>query len=107
MSFGCPTNALVVEREFERPVPAADERLYPILRRYLDRVLKEMPREEDLLGAVRRAIGEAMRGGDLMLAQVAKRVGAGPRTLQRQLRDHGMEFKRLVDERATASRSTI
>jgi AraC-like DNA-binding protein len=99
VSFGCPTNAFVVEREFlDRPVPAADERLYPILRRYLDRVLKDMPREEGLLVAVRRAIGEAMRDGDPALAHVAKKLAASPRTLQRQLKDHGLEFKRLVDD---------
>lgn len=99
VSFGCPTNAFVVEREFlDRPVPAADKRLYPILRRYLDRVLEEMPREEGLLIAVRRAIGEAMRDGDPTLARVAKKVAAGSRTLQRQLKDHGVEFKRLVDD---------
>lgn len=99
VSFGCPTNALVVEREFfDRPVPAADKRLYPILRRYLDRVLEEMPREEGLLVAVRRAIGEAMRDGDPTLAQVAKKVVSSPRTLQRQLKNHGVEFKKLVDD---------
>jgi AraC-like DNA-binding protein len=99
VSFDYPTNAFVIERElFDRPVPAADAQLYPILRRYLDRVLKEMPREEGLLVTVRRAIGEAMRDGDPTLAQVAKKVAAGPRTLQRQLKDHGLEFKRLVDD---------
>src|SRR4030095_3625648 len=96
VSFGCPTNAFVIEREFfDRPVPAADARLYPILRRYLDRVLKEMPREGGLLVTVRRAIGEAMRDGDPTLAPVAKKVATNPRTLQRQLKDHGVEFKRL------------
>jgi AraC-like DNA-binding protein len=97
--FGCPTNALVIDREFfERAVPAADERLYPILRRYLERILKEIPREDGLLAAVRRAIGEAMRDGDPTLAQVAKKVATSPRTLQRQLKDHGVDFKRLVDD---------
>ena len=97
--FGCPTNALVVEREFfEQPVPAADKRLYPILRRYLDRVLKDMPREDSLVTSVRRAIGETMRDGDPTLSRVAARVATNPRTLQRQLRDHGADFKRLVDD---------
>jgi Arabinose-binding domain of AraC transcription regulator, N-term len=37
VSFGCAINAFLLERDFvERPVPAADPRLYPILRRYLD-----------------------------------------------------------------------
>jgi len=99
VSFACPTNALVIEREFfERPVPAADKRLYPILRRYLERVLKDMPREDSLVAAVRRTIGETMRDGDPTLARVAEKVSTSPRTLQRQLRDHGADFKRLVDD---------
>ena len=63
--FGCRINALAIEREFvERQVPAADERLYPVLTRYLDRALKEMPREDGHLASVRRAVGESLRDGD-------------------------------------------
>ena len=52
VSFGCPTNAFVIAREFvDRQVPSADEHLYPVLKRYLDRVLAEMPREDDLLAS--------------------------------------------------------
>jgi AraC-like DNA-binding protein len=99
VSFGRPTNALVVEAEFlDRQVPAADERLYRILRRYLDRVLKEMPREEGLLSAVRRAVGESLRDGDPKLAQVAGKLITTPRSLQRRLREHGVDFKRVVDD---------
>src|SRR5262245_62680676 len=48
--FGCAANAFVMEAEFvKRQIPAADQRLYPILKRYLDLVLKEMPREDHLL----------------------------------------------------------
>src|SRR5215475_2991092 len=46
--FDCPANGLVVEREFfERAVPAADAGLYPILKQYLDRVLEDMPTDDD------------------------------------------------------------
>jgi hypothetical protein len=55
--FGCAANALVVEREFlERQVPAADQRLYRILKRYLDRVLNEMPRKLTLLRRCERPL---------------------------------------------------
>ena len=99
VSFGRPTNAFVIEREFlERQVPAADDRLYPILKRYLDQVLAEMPREDGLarrgptggrrVDAQRRP--EAHAGGG--------KVAMGPRTLQRRLREHGVDFKWLVDD---------
>jgi AraC-like DNA-binding protein len=99
VSFGCPTNALAIEREFvERQVPAADERLYPVLTRYLDRALKEIPREDSHLASVRRAVGESLRDGDPTLTQVARKLEMGPRTLQRRLKEYGMDFKALVDD---------
>jgi AraC-like DNA-binding protein len=97
--FGCTCNAFVIEREFvERQVPAADPRLYQILKRYLDRVLSEMPREDDLLSSIRRAIAETMREGDPSLSRVAKKVAMSPRTLQRRLQEYEMDFKKLVDD---------
>jgi len=100
VSFGCETNAFVVEREFiERELPAADPRLYPILKRYLELVLNEMPREEDsLLASVRKSIAESMRDGDPKLARVSKRIAMSPRTLQRQLKEYGVDFKKLTDD---------
>jgi AraC-like DNA-binding protein len=99
VSFGRPANTFVLEREFiERQVPGADQRLYPVLKQYLDRVLKEMPRESSLLASVRRAVGESMRDGAPKLGSVAKRLGVSARTLQRQLREQGLDFKGLVDD---------
>jgi AraC-like DNA-binding protein len=99
VSFGLPTNALAIEPEFvERQVPAADERLYPVLRRYLDNVLREMPREDGLLASARRIVGELLRDGDPTLAQMASKLEIGPRTLQRRLKEDGIDFKALVDD---------
>jgi AraC-like DNA-binding protein len=39
-----------------------------------------------------------MRHGDPSLGEVGKRLAVGPRTLQRRLREHGLEFKALVDD---------
>jgi AraC-like DNA-binding protein len=97
--FGCETNAFVVDREFlERQVPAADQRLYGILKQYLDRVLKEMPREDEMLAAIRRATAESMRDGVPRLEQLAKKVAMSPRTLERRMKEHGISFKKLLDD---------
>lgn len=97
--FGCPANAFVVESDFlKREVPAADPRLYRILKRYLGRMLNEMPREDDLLAAVRRMIGEAIRDAEPKLSLAAKKLGMSPRRLQRRLQEYGLDFKRLVDD---------
>jgi len=97
--FDCPANALVIEREcFERQVPAADPRLYPILKRYLELASSATPREDSLLASVRRAIAKSMRDGDPKLPRVAKKIAMSPRTLERRLKEYGMDFKRLMDD---------
>jgi AraC-like DNA-binding protein len=97
--FGSDANALVIDKSLmEARVPAADGKLYPIVKRYLDRALKEIPREDDLLTAVRKAIAESMREGDPTLARVAKRMGLSPRTLERRLEERGARFKKLMDD---------
>jgi AraC-like DNA-binding protein len=99
VQFDCATNAFVIERDFvERQVPAADPRLYRILRQYMERVLNEMPREDDLLAAVRKAIAEWMREGNPKLAQVAKKIAMSSRTLERRLKEHDVAFNKLVDD---------
>ena len=99
LSFGCDANTLVIERAFiDRQVPAADERLYPILRRYLDRVVKEIPREDRTLASIRQVIGDSMREGDPKLEDVARKVTMSTRTLQRRLKEQGVDFKGLVDD---------
>jgi AraC-like DNA-binding protein len=97
--FGFETNALVIDPGLaDREVPAADQQLYQIMKQYLDQVLSEMPREDGLLGSIRKAIAESMRDGDPKLARVAKKMAMGPRTLQRRLRDYGFDFKKLVED---------
>ena len=97
--FGCPTNALVVEREFlDRHVPAADKRLYRILQRYLEHVLADVPREDKLLAAVRKTIAEAMREGEPTLKRVAKKLALSQRTLERRLKERGPGFKKLMGD---------
>jgi AraC-like DNA-binding protein len=57
-----------------------------------------MPREDSLLASVRRATAETMRDGNLKLARVAKQMAMSARTLQRQLKERGVDFKQLTDE---------
>jgi AraC-like DNA-binding protein len=99
VTFGCATNAFVIEHElYDRQVPAADPRLYPILTTYLDRILEEVPPEEQLLVSARRTIAEAMRHGPPSLVRVAEKMAMGTRTLQRRLASYGLDFTALVDD---------
>lgn len=97
--FGFDMNSLVIERSLtEAPVPAADDKLYPIVKRYLERALNEIPKEDDFFAIVRKAIAESMRAGDPTLVRVAKKLGVSPRTLERRLKERGTRFKKLMDD---------
>jgi len=97
--FGCESNTMVIEHDFlERQVPAADKRLYGILSSYLEHVWSEMPPEDGLVSSVRKCVAESMKDGDPKLNSVAKKVAMSPRTLQRRLKDYGMDFKKLVND---------
>jgi AraC-like DNA-binding protein len=83
---------------FEQMIPAADQRLYRTLKRYFEQALRDTPREEGLVASVRKSITESMRDGSPKLEQVAKKLAIGPRTLQRRLKEYGIDFKKLVDD---------
>ena len=96
--FGCETNALVIELGFtEREVPAADQQLYQIMKQYLDQVLSEMPRKTAFSARFERRSQNRCAMG-IELAQVAKKMAMGPRTLQRRLKEYGFDFKKLVED---------
>ena len=99
VAFGHEINTLVFDRDvIERLVPAADPKLYRILKRHAERVLSELPPEADLPGRVRRAVVETMGKGAPQLAGVAERLAMSPRTLERQLKAEGTAFRDLVDD---------
>jgi AraC-like DNA-binding protein len=61
-------------------------------------VLSHAPREDELLASIRKTIAELMKDGSPDIGRVAKRLALSPRTLQRRLKDIGLEFKALVDD---------
>jgi len=97
--FGYQTNNLVVESEFLKcQVPAADQRLYEIMQRYFQRIIDEMPEDPCVLPSVRKAVAESMRDGDPNLARVAKKMAMSRRTLQRQMKEHATNFRKVMDD---------
>ena len=97
--FGYPSNNLVIESELlARQVPAADQRLFRIMKQYLERILEEVPQEDGFILTVSRAIAELIKDGNPSLGRTAKKLGMSPRTLQRQLKARHVEFKNLVDD---------
>lgn len=95
--FGMEANRLVLDRaDLQRRNPAADQRLYQILKHRLEALLPEQG-EDDLILKVREEVAEALAEG-AALNVVAKRLGLGARTLQRRLRDRGLAYNDIVEQ---------
>ncbi len=100
VSFGRPTNALRRRARVPRSAgPGCRRASLPdpetISRQCLE---GDAARGQPCSAQIRRAVGESLRDGDPKLAQVAGKLTTTPRTLQRRLREHGVDFKRVVDD---------
>lgn len=95
-------------REFlDHTVPAADHRLYGILSRYLDDVLKRMPQPDELVATIRKAIGESLRYGTPKLERVAKSLAVSPRTLPGRLEKTGPRIEEIAAQHTSPVRPKI
>jgi AraC-like DNA-binding protein len=102
--FGCPVvfggHSCAVRwpsQELERPLPTHDlmSRLY--FDRVAARALARLP-PVGISAAVSREIDRLLERGTPSLAAVSKRLGQGPRTLQRNLAADGSSFDQLLDD---------
>jgi AraC-like DNA-binding protein len=98
LRFAQPRNELVLEPALLKlPNIQADPYLGEVLRRYAELKLGRPAGEDRFLESLRRALTEALHGGDTHLAAVARRMGLGTRTLQRRLSMRNISYKALVD----------
>lgn len=100
--FGADVSAAIAfdAADLTRAVLDADRHLLPIVQRHLDErlALTEADPDADWLAHVREGIAVAMCDGPPSIETVAERLAVGVRTLQRRLGDHGVVYKRLVDD---------
>jgi len=106
-AFGAPTvlrahaNALLFTRErWAAPLPRADEPLRRTLRRHAELLLERTSgaASESLSQRVRSELLQRVRVGLPTIGEVARALGLGSRTLQRELRREGTSFAALADE---------
>jgi len=102
--FSQDADFIVLPRDvLEHPI----ERSNPDLRRLIDRHLLEMKAgiSESLEDQIRKVIRSSLSRQDCSIEVVAAMLSVAPRTLQRQLRQRGTSFSRLLEEvRASAAR---
>ena len=104
--FGCPVrfgharNGVVLSREqLGARLVTSQAEVAAYLEQLAKAAIARLPRDEDVLGEVRAALHEALaRTRDFRLSHIARRLGVGPRTLQRRLAERGVAYQSLVED---------
>ena len=97
--FDQPVNELIFDRSYlDLPLTGGDPGLVSVLDRHAELLLAELPKPERLTDKVRRLLGDNLKGGDLGLGVLTRRLGMTGRTLQRKLREEGTSYQDLVNE---------
>jgi AraC-like DNA-binding protein len=97
--FGAPRTEICVTPEvLALPFRTADPVLSALLERHAEAALARLPEAAPYADRIRAAIREALEhGGHAALEEVARRVSASPRTVQRLLREEGTTYHAEVD----------
>ena len=97
--FNQPDNRLYFPQELLKvPVLTADPRLFQALEPFLEQQRKSRVASTDLLGQLGTHIASMLGSGGMNLVLVAKSMGMSPRTLQRRLSAHQVEFGQFVEQ---------
>ena len=102
--FGCavdnakPFRICYAAEDLQRPFAYFDQSLWHSIKVDLDRALIMTRQEVALLDRIEKALTDLLPEGRGLLADVAARLGIGPRTLQRRLRAEGIQFAALRDQ---------
>ncbi|UXY50620.1 AraC-like transcriptional regulator QhpR [Pseudomonas tohonis] len=97
--FGQPSNRIFLPADIlQLPVARGNERLYRALEPYLERERQERSVSDELLAQITRMIAAGMSSGAPSLVEICEQLGLSRRTLQRRLKDHGIEYSALVED---------
>ncbi|MEV6556348.1 AraC family transcriptional regulator ligand-binding domain-containing protein [Nocardia sp. NPDC051756] len=98
IEFDAPADTITfTAADATAPLPRADPMLADLLRSHADLVLATAKPIPGPLAAFRIALAAALDAGDPSLASVANRLAVSPRTLQRQLAEHGTSWRNEFD----------
>jgi AraC-like DNA-binding protein len=97
--FDQPRNALVWPAEMlDEPLVTADPRLFQALLPGLEEERKRRVADNDLAMRISLAIEADLKGGKVMLEEVASQLCMSKRTLQRRLSELNVEFNEVVED---------
>jgi AraC-like DNA-binding protein len=82
----------------DRPIATADAVIESLLRHYGDLRLAALPDQRGAIVQLRREIARVLVKGESGIEHLAKATGTSVRTLQRRLKDAGMNYSDLQDD---------
>lgn len=98
--FGCPVHfnqpEVVIRYSSEmlhKPLKSRDPELLALLEQHANRLLDQLPQEDQGLVEIRKAIAKSLREGEPDIEQVSKYLGCSSRTTQRRLQKSGTNFR--------------
>jgi AraC-like DNA-binding protein len=94
--FGRRQNAAVFDRRLlDAPLDGAFPTLHRQAEYLVEQRVRKLPRKPGLVAAIETVFAESPELLGQGIARVAQRLGLGPRTLQRRLREEGQSFDEL------------
>jgi AraC-like DNA-binding protein len=98
LRFDDASSGVVLARELlAAPLVKADPGLCAVLERHVRALLARIPGATPLTERVRQLVAQELSAGVPSAAAIARRLHMSPRTLQRRLRDDGINHRALVD----------
>lgn len=97
--FNQPTNRIYLPLDTLRlPVAHNNERLHDALEPYLERQRQQRMISDDILPQITRMIASGISSGTLSLIDISGQLKLNRRTLQRRLKEQGIEFSSLIED---------
>jgi AraC-like DNA-binding protein len=98
IEFGAAADTITLHRsDLERPLATADPALAAIIQRTIAAIPPPHPVERAAIPGLRELIAARLPDGRPSLAEVARRLGVSPRTLQRRLGESGTTWRAELD----------
>jgi AraC-like DNA-binding protein len=102
--FGCPVQwgarldaVTIADADLGAPNQLGDDGISRFLLTHLDAEVARLTGADSLADAVRRLLSRSLSEGVPRMADIARMLGAGERTLHRRLAEEGLTFRRLLD----------
>lgn len=80
------------------PVAHADTSMFTVLEKHAEQLVKVKAQQQGIVGEVRRVLMQSLAKQETQIGAVAERMHVSTRTLQRKLKDEGLNFQAVLDD---------